>query len=180
MDLVTFRELNRKVIEAGFEEEINWQQNIHECRDFSEFAWQTVWVIISSGMKNQIARKIEEIVVNAWMNQMPIGSVFNHRGKVDAIYYVLNNQERLYFEYQQTADKLAYLETIPFVGKITKYHLAKNLGLDVVKPDRHLVRIAKQYGKTPDQLCGDIASQLECKKATVDIIIWRAANLGYI
>jgi len=180
MDLATFRELNQKVIRAGYQNEIDWQQRVCQCQDFSEFAWQTIWVIISSGMKNQVARVIEERVIEAWQNGHPLSGAFKHKGKVKAIEYILDNQEALYKNYLVADDKLAYLEALPYIGQITKYHLAKNLGEDVVKPDRHLVRIAAQYNKTPDDLCAGLAKQLGCKKATVDIIIWRAANLGYV
>jgi hypothetical protein len=180
MDLVTFRELNRKVVEAGFEKEIYWQEHVSECADASEFAWNAVWVIISSGMNNQIARTIESRIVDAWNDCKPLDTAFKHKGKVKAIKYILDNSEKLFEHYLEADDKLSYLETLPFIGTITKYHLAKNLGEDVVKPDRHLIRIAKNEGKTPDQLCSELASQMGCKKATVDIIIWRAANLGFI
>ena len=37
-----------------------------------------------------------------------------------------------------------YLTTFDQIGPVTAFHLAKNLGLDVVKPDRPLVRMTVQ------------------------------------
>ena len=180
MEISTFKELNRKVVEAGFASEIEWQEQVTMCSDASEFASQAVWVIISSGMKNQIARIISNRIFEALQDGKPLGSVFKHKGKVEAIEYIFSHSQELFKGYINAGDKLTYLETLPFIGGITKYHLAKNLGDDVVKPDRHLVRIAEQYGTTPEKLCWDIAVKTDCRIGTVDIIIWRAANLGFI
>lgn len=180
MELDMFRELKRRVVEAGYGKEIIWQERCYPPFTADEFFGEYLWVVISSGMKNQIARLIETRIYEAWEKGLPTSSAFGHKGKVKAIDQVRDNKASYFERWLSATDKLTYLESLPFIGSTTKYHLAKNLGEDVVKPDRHLVRIATQYGKTPDQLCGDLAIQLECKKAVVDIIIWRAANLGYI
>ena len=75
---------------------------------------------------------------------------------------------------------MAYLESIPWIGGITKYHLAKNLGFDCCKPDRHLVRISKEYNTSPEELCKRISEATGDRVATVDLVIWRVANLGLI
>jgi hypothetical protein len=39
------------------------------------------------------------------------------------------------------------LQKLPFIGPVTCYHLARNIGLlDVVKPDLHLERLAAHWG----------------------------------
>jgi hypothetical protein len=73
------------------------------------------------------------------------------------------------------------LERIPFLGKITKYHAAKSLGFDCIKPDRHLVRIAKEHGYIDcNTMCNFISAETGDKVSLVDIVLWRAANLGMI
>ena len=131
-------------------------------------------------MKNQIAEKIHSRVMAAIVDGVPIGTVFGHAGKVKAINYVLARQKEFYFEYLMANDKLAWLETLPYIGKVTKYHLAKNLGLDVCKPDRHLVRIASQCDITPQKLCEKLARETGSRVAVIDQILWRSANLGFI
>ena len=59
---------------------------------------------------------------------------------------------------------------------ITCWHLAKNYGHDCAKPDRYLTRIAGAEG-THD-LCARLAKETGDRIATVDLVIWRAANLG--
>lgn len=75
---------------------------------------------------------------------------------------------------------MEYLQTLPWICPITKYHLTKNLGLDVCKPGRHLVRIAGDYDMTPEELCEKLSKEAGDRVAMVDNGIWRAANLGFI
>lgn len=54
---------------------------------------------------------------------------------------------------------IEFCETLPRVGGITKYHLAKNLGVDVAKPDVWLERVAAKSGETVHELCGRLSKQ---------------------
>lgn len=166
--------------EAGYSEEIRWQRELKPCATDGDFSCEAVWVILNSGMKEQIARKIWERIREAWRNDKETSTAFNHKGKVKAIDFVISNQTELFNNYRKADNKIEFLQTIPFIGSITKYHLAKNLGHDCVKPDRHLVRIAKDYNTTPDELCEAISKETGEKKCVVDIVIWRACNLGII
>lgn len=173
-------DLKNKVIEAGYADEIDWQQNLTPCEDSVQFANETIWVILNSGMKEQIARKINDRICAAIDRGQNISEVFGHTGKVKAIKYVLENSGNLFVEYVLAEDKIEYLKTIPFIGAITCFHLAKNLGNDCIKPDRHLVRIANEYGTTPNEMCDVLSNNTGDKKCVIDIVIWRAANLKMI
>jgi len=73
---------------------------------------------------------------------------------------------------------IQYLKTFPFIGDATAYHLAKNIGLNVAKPDRHLVRISVALGfSTPADLCARISDELQESIALVDLVLWRYATL---
>jgi hypothetical protein len=103
----------------------------------------------------------------------------------------LNYDERLE-ELRQAPDKLAYLQTLSMIGEVTCRHLARNIGIDCVKPDRHMNRIAWAWGyghgkKVPQQIeittrmCDDVRKDTgEPFLGVVDVIFWRAANLGWI
>ena len=180
MNKTTFWDLRQKIVNAGYGEEIAWQESVAEPETADEFMWQYIWVVISSGMKNQIARIIEQRIVKAYNDNKPINTAFRHKGKVKAIEFMVANHDKLFEDYLEADSRLEFLKSLPYIGDITKYHLAKNLGEDVVKPDRHLVRIAKQYEVTPLQLCQNLVKETGYKLATVDLIIWRAANLGLV
>ena len=175
-----YTELKQKIISAGYSEEIDWATSLRPCCSKVIFSMETVWVIISAGMKNQIARIIERRIYDAIASDRPINSAFKHEGKVKAIEYIFANKTQLFDDFQNAQDKLEFLKSLPWVGDITKYHLAKNLGIDVVKPDRHLVRIANKEGKTPYELCKEISDLIGDSLAVVDTVIWRAANLGMV
>ena len=81
--------------------------------------------------------------------------------------------------YDAAVNKVAFLETMPWIGPVTKFHLAKNFGLDVVKPDRHLARIADAHHSDPHTVCAEIAEATGDRIGTVDYL-WRAAALGIL
>lgn len=69
--------------------------------------------------------------------------------------------------------KVDSMEALPMVGKVTKYHLARNLGHDVVKPDIHLERLARAYGyESPLALCRQISEDLGIRIGCVDLALW--------
>lgn len=180
MKLREFLELKQKIIRAGYNEEIVWAESIKPCDNAAAFFDEYMWVVLSSGMKNQIARLIEERIYKAWELGKETAAAFGHQGKVLAIDYVRKNKDLIFELYQTSDNKIDYLKSLPHIGDITKYHLAKNLGFDIAKPDRHLQRIATSYGLDTFSLCKKLADETGYRIATVDLIIWRAANLGYI
>lgn len=144
------------------------------------FAREAIWVILNSGMKNQVAQKIYERVIDAIDAGTDISDAFGHKGKVSAIKHIWENKKDLYGAYKASKDKLEFLVRIPWIGGITKYHLAKNLGHDCAKPDRHLVRIANEHGESVDDLCLRLSEATGDRIASVDYVLWRAANQGLI
>jgi len=173
-------ELRTKLIQAGYGYELSWSESIRPCDNPNDFLKECVWVIIHSGMKHEIARKIETKVLEAIESGIPVNEVFHHPGKTAAIQDIADNRGRYFEEYSEDPDKIGYLASIPWIGEITKYHLAKNLGLDVAKPDRHLERIAAKDGRTCYQLCSDLSQETGYRIATIDQILWRASLLGLI
>lgn len=150
------------------------------CADRETFFLEYMWVVLSSGMKNQVARIIERRIYDAWERGETTTSTFGHKGKAAAIDFVRENKGRLFGECRAAADKTKFLASLPRIGNITKYHLAKNLGVDCCKLDRHLARIARSYNTTPDILCKTLSASTGDEIATVDLVIWRTANLGLV
>jgi hypothetical protein len=182
MKISYYLDLKKTLIEDGYADEIDWQTNLEPVTNSLLFRDETIWVILNSGMKEQIARIIHGRIWHAINNGEDISKAFGHKQKVAAIKFVLKNFATLFNGYLNSDQKIDYLkDNIPFIGGITKYHLAKNLGHDCVKPDRHLVRIAKEYGFTDCvEMCRNISAQTGDKVCVIDIVLWRAANLGLI
>lgn len=66
---------------------------------------------------------------------------------------------------------------LPYVGKITRYHLGRNVGLlDCVKPDLHLVRMADHWGfKDCESMCAAMRGDDDVPLGIVDLVVWYAA-----
>ena len=180
MEKEKYLALKSQVENSGWGEDIEFYKNCHEPTDPDYFFHEYSWVVVSSGIKNQIARKIYNKILDALDRNQPFTEVFFHSAKASAMQSVYDNRARFFEAYQKAPDKLAYLETLPFIGPITKYHLAKNFVMDVCKPDRHLVRISEMYNTTPEELCRKLSEETGDKVAIVDVVLFRAGNMGWI
>jgi len=185
-----------RVEDAGYEWETKWQ----ESRDLqllseTEFLRETAWVILSSGMREKTIRNCFCRVSDAffhWVSAKAIvGDIgkcmekalrtFNHKGKIFAIASAADRVASRGFEnIVQSIENngIDYLRTFDYVGKVTAFHLAKNIGFDVVKPDRHLVRLANaaQFN-SPMELCQAIAKETGERLSVIDVVLWRYATL---
>jgi len=74
-----------------------------------------------------------------------------------------------------TPEKLADL---PYIGKVTCYHLGRNIGLlDCVKPDLHLIRLAEHFKcKNCVEMCKKMGAGTDLPLGIVDLIVWYAAS----
>lgn len=169
-----FLEARDFIISEGFEWEIDVVDNrCFEDQTPLDFYWGYVYVVLNSGMKNQIAEKIMEKFYKS-KDLQDIG----HPEKRKAIEKARDEYVTWFADLKTAEDKISYLETLPWIGPITKYHLARNLGLDFCKPDRHLSRVSTEFGfKDPHEMCRFISEKLNIKIGTVDLIIWRYCNL---
>ena len=185
------------VIQAGFAWEIDWQdsRSLSQLTE-SEFLAESAWVILSSGMRESVVRRCYEGVSQAFMDWASAGAiatrraeceekalrVFNHLAKVRAIGSMCERVFECGFHsilQRIRTENVSFLQTFDFIGPVTSFHLAKNIGLDVVKPDRHLVRMASaaRY-PSPEELCKTIAEITGDKLSVVDLILWRYATLN--
>jgi hypothetical protein len=66
---------------------------------------------------------------------------------------------------------------LPFMGPTMRYHLARNIGLDTVKPDLHLWRLAKHYKfDSPIKMCEYIQSRRTERLGVIDLILFYGAS----
>jgi hypothetical protein len=162
------------------EDDIEWAQALQPPSDPAQFAVEAIFVICNSGMKNTVARKIFQRCCDALADGRPVLEVFGHVGKAAAIETIWRDRAQLLAGYLDAGDQLAFLETLPWIGGITKYHLAKNFGLQLAKPDVHLQRLADREGCTAQALCERLAGELGLSVAAVDTVLWRACANGVL
>ena len=176
MDALRFYENARDEVDRrGYEKEAEYVNSLRfEQLTAYGFFWAYVFVVLSSGMKNQVAERIYTRFRHSGLDFSCIG----HPGKQKAIRRASMEYPRWCDELAKAEDRLEYLETLPWIGPITKYHLARNIGLDVAKPDRHLVRLAERFNFADvHSMCQSISEKTGDRIGVVDVILWRYCNL---
>lgn len=187
-----------RVAAAGYGWEAEWQRT----RDFDavtegDFLRELAWVILCSGFREKVIREKFGAISAAfceWRSAEEITDkgtacideallAFGNRRKIRAIATGARFIHSGGWGPCKQAIKAAPIEVLqklPMIGPVTAYHLAKNLGMPVAKPDRHLVRMASEHGYSDVQdFCGDISELTGDSVPVVDIVLWRyAAEVG--
>jgi hypothetical protein len=192
----SYLDAKQLVISAGYAHEIDWQEDV-SFDDLTEarFLHEFTWVVFSSGFRESVLRGKYAALVKAFCGLTGAADVvrnrrdcrrsalrvFGHHGKVTAVLSVCNligSEGFDSFRHQIEMGGVEFIDRLPFMGPATSYHLAKNIGLDVVKPDRHLVRIASASGfECPKDFCESINAVVGDALSVIDIVIWRYATL---
>lgn len=134
-----------------------------------DFFHEYVYVILNSGMNNKVAEQI-------YRQYLSTGSkAIGHPGKREAVVAAQHHFQQWFKKLLEAQDKVAYLDCLPWIGPVTKYHLARNLGIDVAKPDRHLVRLARKfgYGLNVQRMCRELSQLVGLRIGTIDFVLWR-------
>jgi len=171
-----YLDIRNAVADAGYRTEYEWSESLQPVTSPDGFALEACWVVLNAGMKEQVARTIWERVRPQLEAGLPLA--FRHQGKRLAMWLIWDQRRSLFEAWERNGRSVHWLASLPWIGQITKWHLAKNLGVDCCKPDRHLVRLAKRTGETPAGLCERLSKLSGDRISTVDVILWRAANLG--
>ncbi len=205
-DAKWFFDLEKKIKDLGADSDA---QSFDEIRDMlanprrftpDEFAEMCAYVILAGGFSQKTAKRIhknimEYIYING-ANFDVIFQMFHNKNKVSAICKIWENRAEFCDGFYKCADdnaRLKYLATLPHIGKITANHLARNLGVDVVKYDVWIRRLGAQYGgiRCTDELtdeiktaCDDMFAHLVRKtglpRGYIDVVLWKALQIGLI
>ncbi len=191
-----YLEIKETVIANGYEYEIEWQEDI-KIQDINENAFlkEYVWVILSSGFKERVVRRIfKDIseIFNSWSEISYLNTikdnckdaalrVFNNKSKIDSICEMIDYIDKNGFEeleYNIYKSNVDFFYKFKYIGPITVIHLFKNLGISVVKPDRHLIKISNALGvNSPNDLCNLVAQFTGDDLKVIDLILWRWATI---
>jgi hypothetical protein len=188
-------------VAAGYGADIAWQESVSLDKVTAQsFLREHAFVVLNSGMRAAVVARrwpafraafadfadLDRILECRGAVRTEALAAFSYPAKVDAC---LTAVERMRWDgidhvlAEVRASGLVYLRTWPFIGPVTCYHLAKNLGLPVAKPDRHLVRLAAATGRESAQaLCEEISSATGDSVPVVDVVLWRWAAItpGYL
>lgn len=196
--LILYDDAKKFVISNGYSREVEWQRT--RCfLDFTEtdLLRETAWVILCCGFREAIVRSYfnwlslcfcdwesaREIVNNASECRSTALAVFGNGRKIDAIVKVAQRVDDVGYSTLKKAicsNAITELQNLPFIGPVTSWHLAKNLGLEVAKPDRHLTRFSSLLGfDDANDLCRAVARVTGETISVVDIVFWRYAASGH-
>lgn len=175
-----FARIDRAVRKKGYAAAIEWSENAKLPTTAAEFAAEAIYVICNSGMSNRAALPIFERCMDALRAGNSAKTVFGHKEKAAAIDEIWRRRRSLFRKLKKADDLIEFSARLPWLGPVTKFHLAKNLGADVAKPDVHLNRLAESEGMTAQELCDRLASQTGYRASTIDLILWRACADGII
>lgn len=198
LDGPRYEAIRDRLIHLGYKYEWDWAYSVSPPQSADEFAFNAIWVICCSGFRAQAARVTEEKVLAALAGGRSATEVFPRSGKGRAIDKIWANRDRYFAEFSDLVTRHASAEAviewvakakIPYVGGgILRYHFAKNLGISCAKPDRHLARLAGvPEDDNPEEnfaavmaICRRLAEATNEKVGAVDLVLWRACNLGIL
>lgn len=175
-----FRRLEQATCDAGYAEDIDWAERLGPPEDAEDFARAAVYVIVNSGMKYEVAQGIYAKCLVAIEQGQSAREVYGHYAKAGAIDAIWQNRFRHFGTFVAADDKLAFCHALPWIGPVTQYHLAKDCGVDVAKPDVHLARLARRDRTTVERMCRKLSKQSGYRVATIDTVLWRACATGIL
>jgi len=191
----TYLDAKLAVIRAGYYPEIRWRPKRIDRLTEPVFLREAAWVVLSSGMRETVIRRKFEAISAAFHNWKSAELIradsaacekaalrhFGHLRKIRAIATIATLVAQRGFARLKAdlrTDPFETLRGLPYMGPATLRHLAKNIGFDVPKPDRHLIRIAEAARfESVDQLCRAISSIVGDQVSVIDSVLWRYATL---
>ena len=187
------------LIESGYAWEIDgvdWLRR--DLMSESDFLREAAWVVLCSGFREKVVARAFRAVSDAFL-QWESADEIARQGEtcIQAASHAFANDRKLRdivriaeLVAATGADRIRSMDDVvllrfcaglPGIGSITARHLARNVGANVAKPDRHLVRIAGILGfGDVDNLCSAVSRLSGDRVAVVDAVLWRNAVVsGY-
>lgn len=180
------------LIATKYSAEVEWQRSqLFKEFDERDFLSEAAWVVLNSGFRESVVRSKFDYVSLCFLDwwsakdivqskELCVASAlqeFGHIGKISSIARIAERVDSLGFENFKrivSDDPIGELAKLPHIGPTTVWHLAKNLGFNVAKPDRHLVRLAVEHGYgCVHAFCQEISDSTGEYVAVVDLVLWR-------
>lgn len=167
-----------------------WRTETPQSRSDQDLLAEYGWVVVSCGMTAHVTQKLWPRLTEAFRHWEPAAvaarpvdvrvaalNVLKHPRKLGAILDYAGDLARTPGEMARLAnlpvkEVLAYLQTLPWVGANSRYHLARNLGWDVVVRTGPVPRVAAYLLTTPEELVERTAQEVGERIRTVDLVLW--------
>ena len=154
-----------------------------------DFAREVFYVILASGFSQKTAKRVWGDICRALdAGDCDLDAIFRNKNKTRAILKVWDNRKEYrdgFYALSSADDKLAYLATLPHIGAITSAHIARNLGISVVKYDVWIQRLGAGQASFPikpevKEACDRMFARLEKEtglpRGYIDVVLWKACQ----
>jgi hypothetical protein len=185
------------IISEGYGNEIMSPKNAQTALSFSEsdLMREAAWVILCTGFRESVVRRkfnYVSLCFYDWHSAAEIaqneehclGAALKGFKNVRKLRAIVDIAKRLSAvgidEIKERAlrSPIRCFIELPYIGPVTAYHLAKNLGFNTAKNDRHLRRLSSAFGFLDAQhLCEMIAQASGDRVDAVDSVLWRFMTL---
>lgn len=191
-----------RVIERGWGDEVQYFRGLtfdkvdgrfffRECAfcvyaaGFSNYVLNSKWEGLTKAYKNWSYEKVCQYADE--VRNQALGFI-HHEGKVKAI---LECAEKLndwgwpsFRDWLQSMNLLIQPGQLKYIGQAARYHLARNIGADVAKPDRYMLDHASECGYPPtdegvQQFARRVARLVGDRVGVVDYVLWRDNEGSY-
>jgi hypothetical protein len=190
-----YKTAKQLVIDEGYLGELAWQDSLaFSSFTESDLLREAAWVILCSGFRESVVRRHFDFISLCFCDWESAAVICRYAGhcrataltrfanerKIHAILATAKHIRTIGFEQFKACILQApidALKTLPFIGEITSFHLAKNLGFSTAKPDRHLRRLAAFLGYSDAaSLCRELSEYSGDSVQLVDLVLWRFAE----
>jgi len=184
------------VVAAGYASDVDWAESVRlDAVTETGFLSEVLFVALNSGMRATVVRakwpairaafgelrSAADVVRGASLYVALAKVHFASEPKLRSVVEAARRVEAAggwpaYREVLRASPEVA-IAGLPFIGPVTRWHLLRNLGADVAKPDRHLVRLAARFGWEDVQaFCTAVGAALGDRVGVVDYVFWRHAE----
>ncbi len=151
------------------------------------FFKEYVWVVYACNFEVDILEQHRNALYRAYGNYRVLDVT-----RKDAVLAIIHNIPK-WNAVLETARKMQYISwrdfkeaylssidsmtALKFIKDVTKFHLARNLGFDVAKPDRWMKRIAQRFEcESVKQMCQYLSKKHNLQVKEIDLILWKYAS----
>jgi hypothetical protein len=213
IDYHLFRELEQVIIKTKNDSdrvsftEIKNILNEQKIVSPDQFAIEVIYVILASGFKQKTAKIVLDSIINFINNNKhpsfdDLIKIFKNKNKIEAIIDIWDNRiekQKQFYCIKDDDEKIEYLGTLKYIGNITRNHLARNLGMNLVKYDIWIQKLGVGlYGDKNDiikinnsklspvvkDICDKMFFLIEKdtgeKRGYIDVVLWKSCQLGII
>lgn len=173
MSLGHYLQLKAQVEDMGGRNEITRSECVQLVVAPDEFWKEYTLVVCDKGASEQFTR-VKLIMATGGRPS----SVENRSRLTEAVDWVWARRFELLHRYQIASSKLDFLETLPLIGPVSKYALARKLGYDCVESDPILDSVSP--GESSSDLCQRLRLLSGDRMATVAFVIRRSHECGLL